>query len=65
MPPTITFRAPLYAWPTTATIASGTVQQIDSAKAQAMPGVLAVYTHESLGKLYRVPPGPSADAGGR
>ncbi|GAA3757511.1 xanthine dehydrogenase family protein molybdopterin-binding subunit [Terriglobus aquaticus] len=46
----------VYAWPTTATIASGTVQQIDTAAAQKMPGVLAVYTHENLDKLYRVPP---------
>ena len=45
-----------YAWPTTATVSSGTVQQIDTATAQKMPGVLAVYTHESLDKLYRVPP---------
>jgi len=47
-----------HAWPTTATISSGTVQHIDTAAAQKMPGVLAVYTHESLDKLYRVPPGP-------
>lgn len=46
----------VYAWPTTATIASGTVQQIDTSAARKMPGVLAVYTHENLDKLYRVPP---------
>ena len=46
----------VYAWPTTATIASGTVQHIDTAGAEKMPGVLAVYTHENLGRLYRVPP---------
>lgn len=48
----------VYAWPTTATVASGTVQKIDSSLAEKMPGVLAVYTHETLGHLYRVPPGP-------
>ncbi|HVG28069.1 MAG TPA: xanthine dehydrogenase family protein molybdopterin-binding subunit [Acidobacteriaceae bacterium] len=47
----------VHAWPTTATIASGTVQTIDTAAAEKMPGVLAVYTHENLGELYRVPPG--------
>ena len=47
----------VYAWPTTATVANGTVQKIDTAAAKKMPGVLAVYTHETLGPLYRVPPG--------
>lgn len=47
----------VYAWPTTATVASGTVQKIDTAAAEKMPGVLAIYTHETLGPLYRVPPG--------
>ena len=46
----------LYAWPTTATISSGSVQRVDTAAAQKMPGVVAVYTHETLDKLYRVPP---------
>src|SRR3954454_8078066 len=47
----------VYAWPTTATVASGTVHKIDTAAAEKMPGVLAVYTHQTLGPLYRVPPG--------
>ena len=46
----------VYAWPVTATIASGTVTAIDTSKAEKMPGVLAIYTHENLGKLYRTPP---------
>jgi xanthine dehydrogenase YagR molybdenum-binding subunit len=46
----------VYAWPVTATIASGSVTAIDTAKAGKMPGVLAIYTHENLGKLYRTPP---------
>lgn len=46
----------VYAWPTTATVASGTIRSIDSSVAEKMPGVLAVYTHESIGKLYRTPP---------
>jgi xanthine dehydrogenase YagR molybdenum-binding subunit len=46
----------VYAWPTTATIASGTIAGIDTAAAQKMPGVLAVYTQGTLGPLYRTPP---------
>ena len=50
------FERLVYAWPTTATIASGTIRTIDTSLAAKMPGVLAVYTHESLGPLYRTPP---------
>ncbi len=46
----------VYAWPTTATIASGTVTRIDASIAERMPGVLAVYHHDNLGQLYRTPP---------
>lgn len=46
----------VYAWPVIATIASGNVERIDSSKAEKMPGVLAVYTHETIGPLYRTPP---------
>ncbi|MEG9430935.1 xanthine dehydrogenase family protein molybdopterin-binding subunit [Terriglobus sp. ADX1] len=46
----------VYAWPVTATISSGTVTGIDSGAAKRMPGVLAVYTHEDIGALYRTPP---------
>ncbi|MFC6645428.1 xanthine dehydrogenase family protein molybdopterin-binding subunit [Granulicella cerasi] len=45
-----------YAWPVTATIASGNITSIDSSAARKMPGVLAVYTHEDIGTLYRTPP---------
>src|SRR3954453_1816812 len=48
----------VYAWPTTATIASGTVTRVDTAAAEKLPGVLAIYTHENIGPLYRVPPSP-------
>jgi xanthine dehydrogenase YagR molybdenum-binding subunit len=46
----------VYAWPTTAKIASGTIISMDTSAAETMPGVLAVYTHETLGTLYRTPP---------
>ncbi|SEF60566.1 xanthine dehydrogenase, molybdenum binding subunit apoprotein [Bryocella elongata] len=46
----------VYAWPVIATIASGTITSMDTARAAAMPGVLAVYTHENIGPLYRTPP---------
>src|ERR1700677_2256584 len=46
----------LYAWPVCATISSGTVTGLDFARAERMPGVIAVYHRENIGKLYRVPP---------
>ncbi len=46
----------VHAWPVTATIASGTANNIDTSTAEKMPGVLAVYTHENIGPLYRTPP---------
>lgn len=46
----------VHAWPVTATIASGTVTNIDTSVAENMPGVLAVYTHTNIGPLYRTPP---------
>ena len=46
----------LYAWPVCATIANGTVTALDTATAEKMTGVVAVYHRENIGKLYRVPP---------
>jgi xanthine dehydrogenase YagR molybdenum-binding subunit len=46
----------LYAWPTTATIASGTIQNLDISAAESMPGVIAIYHHGNIGALYRTPP---------
>lgn len=46
----------VYAWPVIATIAAGTITGMDTARAAAMPGVLAIYTHENIGPLYRTPP---------
>src|SRR2546423_15390114 len=46
----------VHAWPVTATIASGMVTNIDTSLAEKVPGVVAVYTHENIGPLYRTPP---------
>jgi xanthine dehydrogenase YagR molybdenum-binding subunit len=46
----------LYAWPVCATIANGTVTGLDTAAAEKMTGVVAVYHRQNIGKLYRVPP---------
>jgi xanthine dehydrogenase YagR molybdenum-binding subunit len=46
----------LYAWPVCATIAKGSITNLDTAEAAKMTGVVAVYHHANLGKLYRVPP---------
>jgi xanthine dehydrogenase YagR molybdenum-binding subunit len=46
----------LNAWPVTATIASGTVEAIDTAATAKMPGIIAVYTSENIGPPYRVAP---------
>jgi xanthine dehydrogenase YagR molybdenum-binding subunit len=50
------FSGLVYAWPCTATIASGTISSIDTSVAEKMPGVVAIYHHDNLGLLYRTPP---------
>ena len=46
----------VFAWPVTATVSSGSVERIDSAAAESMAGVVAIYTHDNIGTLYRTPP---------
>jgi xanthine dehydrogenase YagR molybdenum-binding subunit len=46
----------VFAWPVCATISNGSVTALDTAAAEKMPGVIAVYHRENIGKLYRVPP---------
>ena len=46
----------LFAWPVCATIANGTITALDTATAEKMPGVVAIYHRANIGKLYRVPP---------
>ncbi len=50
------FSGMLYAVPVCATIANGTVTSIDTSRAEAMPGVKAVYHRGNIGKIYRVAP---------
>jgi xanthine dehydrogenase YagR molybdenum-binding subunit len=50
----------LHAVPVCSTVATGTIASIDTARAAAMPGVRKIYTHENIGKLYRVPPSSKA-----
>jgi xanthine dehydrogenase YagR molybdenum-binding subunit len=49
----------VFAWPLGATIAHGTITGIDTAEAQKMPGVVAIFHRANLGPLYRVPPSDS------
>ena len=46
----------VYAWPVTATVSSGKISRMDTSVAAKMPGVLAIYTHDDIGPLYRTPP---------
>jgi xanthine dehydrogenase YagR molybdenum-binding subunit len=46
----------LYAWPACASIAKGSITNLDTADAANMTGVVAVYHRANIGKLYRVPP---------
>ncbi len=50
------FPGMLYAVPVGATIASGTIASIDTARARQMPGVRAVFKHGDLGKMVRITP---------
>jgi len=50
------FAGLLYAWPVCATIANGSIAKLDTADAEKMTGVVAVYHRANIGKLYRVPP---------
>src|SRR6202041_1881953 len=50
------FPGMLFGGPGSATISSGNVTGLDFAAAKNMPGVVAVYHRENIGKLYRVPP---------
>ena len=50
----------LFAVPVAATIAAGSVTAIEITRAEAMPGVRAIYTHETIGRFYRVAPTATA-----
>jgi xanthine dehydrogenase YagR molybdenum-binding subunit len=52
----------LYAVPVEATIANGQVVKLDTAAAQAMRGVRAIFHRENIGKIFRSVKGPGFDA---
>src|SRR5215468_4869001 len=52
------FPGTLYAVPVEATIANGRVVKLDTAAAEQMPGVRAIFHGENIGKIYRSVLGP-------
>src|SRR3984893_8770360 len=52
------FPGMLYAVPVDATIANGRVVKLDSAAAEKMPGVRAIFHRENIGKIFRSVLGP-------
>src|SRR5262245_25709009 len=52
------FPGQLYAVPVEATIANGRVVKIDTAAAEKMPGVRAIFHRENIGKIFRSVLGP-------
>jgi xanthine dehydrogenase YagR molybdenum-binding subunit len=55
------FRGMLYAVPVEATIANGRVVKLDTAAAEKMPGVRAIFHRENIGKIFRSTFGPGFD----
>src|SRR3954471_3658453 len=55
------FPGMLYAVPVEATIANGSVLSIDSAAAEKMPGVRAIFHRGNIGKIFRSVLGPGFD----
>src|ERR687888_2275261 len=51
------FPGQLYAVPVEATIANGRVLKLDTAAAEKMPGVRAIFHRENIGKIFRSTPG--------
>src|SRR5918996_4274805 len=52
------FPGMLYAVPVEATIANGKIQRIDTAAAEKMPGVRAIFHRRNIGKIFRSVPEP-------
>src|SRR6266446_2440577 len=51
------FPGMLYAVPVEATIANGRVVKLDTAAAEKMPGVRAIFHRQNIGKIFRSVPG--------
>src|SRR2546421_849819 len=52
------FPGTLYAVPIEATIANGRIVKLDTAAAERMPGVRALFHRENIGRIFRSVPGP-------
>jgi xanthine dehydrogenase YagR molybdenum-binding subunit len=52
----------LYAVPVCATIAKGAIANIDTSRAQSMPGVQVIYQRQNIGKLFRTAPSDGLSA---
>src|SRR5499433_3817031 len=55
------FPGMLYAVPVEATIANGKLLALDTAAAEKMPGVRAIFHRENIGKIFRSTPAPGFD----
>src|SRR5262249_36295986 len=55
------FPGTLYAVPVEATIANGKLLTLDTAAAEKMPGVRAVFQRGNIGKIFRSTPAPGFD----
>src|SRR5437868_3504400 len=56
------FPGTLYAVPVGATIAHGEIKSLETAAAEKMPGVRAIFHRNNIGKLFRMMEGQSFDA---
>ena len=52
------FPGMLYAVPVEATIANGKIEKLETAAAEKMPGVRAIFHRANIGKIFRSTPGP-------
>src|SRR5579862_7586560 len=55
------FPGQLYAVPVEATIANGRLVKLDTAAAEKMPGVRAIFHRQNIGKIFRSVQGPGFD----
>jgi xanthine dehydrogenase YagR molybdenum-binding subunit len=55
------FPGMLYAVPVEATIANGKLLTLDTAAAEKMPGVRAIFHRANIGKIFRSTPAPGFD----
>jgi xanthine dehydrogenase YagR molybdenum-binding subunit len=56
------FPGMVYAVPASCTIAKGRITKVDTSEAEKIPGVVAIFHRENIGKLYRAAPDPTFTA---